>query len=114
VCGNPIVQASAMAQQRGHGIGFIILTEIGPQQAHVAQVAVLPPYQHQAVGRALLNNALSRLPDCGFTAVSLIVSRLNRRALELYKLIGFKPVLSFPVFVRGAQGDFGSRNAWRG
>jgi ribosomal protein S18 acetylase RimI-like enzyme len=98
ICGNPVVKASAMAQQRGQGIGFIILTEIGPQHAHVAQVAVLPSYQHQGIGRLLLNHALSRLADCGFTAVSLIATRLNRRALEMYKLIGFKPALSFPVF----------------
>jgi ribosomal protein S18 acetylase RimI-like enzyme len=111
VCGNPIVAASALAQQRGQSIGFIILTEVGPQHAHVAQVAVLPTYQHEAVGRTLLNHALSVLADCGFMAVSLIVSRLNLRALELYRLIGFRPVLSFPVFVHDAEGDFGSRHA---
>ena len=98
ICGNPVVEASAMAQHRGRRIGFIILTEIGPQHAHVAQVAVLPAYHHQGVGRLLMNHALSRLADGGFTAVSLIVSRLNRRAREIYDLIGFKPALSFPVF----------------
>jgi ribosomal protein S18 acetylase RimI-like enzyme len=98
ICGSPITEASAMAQQRGRGIGFIIVTEIGPRQAHVAEVAVLPAYQHQGIGRLLLGHSLSKLADYGFTTVSLFVSRLNHRALGMYKTIGFKPVLSFPVF----------------
>jgi ribosomal protein S18 acetylase RimI-like enzyme len=98
ICGSPILEASPMALYRGQGVGFVLLTKIGPRQAHVAEVAVLPAYQHQGVGRLLLGHSLSKLADCGFTSVSLFVSRLNRRALEMYNLIGFRPLLSFPVF----------------
>jgi ribosomal protein S18 acetylase RimI-like enzyme len=96
--GIPILEASAMARHRGRGIGFIILTEIAPRQGHLAQVSVLPEYQRQGLGRLLLRYGLSRLVELGFDTLSLIVSRLNRRALKMYQLIGFQSVLSFPVF----------------
>jgi len=99
ICGSPVMEASAMAQQRGSGIGFVIITQIEPSHAHVAEVAVLPAYQRQGVGRLLLNRAMAKMAAREFTAVSLFVTRLNSRALDLYKLIGFKPVFSFPVFV---------------
>jgi ribosomal protein S18 acetylase RimI-like enzyme len=73
-------------------------TEIAPRQGHLAQVAVLPEYQRQGLGRLLLRYGLSRLVELGFDTLSLIVSRLNRRALKMYQLIGFQSVLSFPVF----------------
>jgi GNAT superfamily N-acetyltransferase len=97
-CGNPVVEASAIARHRGRGIGFTIVTEIAHRHAHLAQVAVLPEYQYQGVGRLLLRNGLSKLADQAFDTVSLIVSRRNRRALNMYELIGFKPVSSFPAF----------------
>jgi ribosomal protein S18 acetylase RimI-like enzyme len=97
-CGNPIIEASAIARHRGRGIGFIIVTEIDRRQAHLSQVAVLPEYQYQGVGRLLLRHGLSKLADQAFDTVSLIVSRRNLRALKIYELMGFEPVLSFPVF----------------
>jgi ribosomal protein S18 acetylase RimI-like enzyme len=97
-CGNPVVEASAIARHRGRGIGFNIVTEIAHRQAHLAQVVVLPEYQYQGVGRLLLRHSLSILADQAFDTVSLIVSRRNRRALNMYELMGFEPVLSFPAF----------------
>jgi GNAT superfamily N-acetyltransferase len=96
--GIPILEASAIARHRGRGIGFIILTEIAPGQGHLAQVAVLPEYQRQGLGRLLTGYGLSRLAELGFDTLSLIVSRLNQPALKMYQLIGFQSVLSFPVF----------------
>jgi ribosomal protein S18 acetylase RimI-like enzyme len=96
-CGNPVVEASAMVRHRGHGIGFNIVTQIAHRKAHLAQVAVLPEYQHQGVGRLLLRHSLSKLADQAFDSVSLIVSRQNRRALNMYELMRFERVLSFPA-----------------
>jgi ribosomal protein S18 acetylase RimI-like enzyme len=98
-CGNPVVRASVIGRHRGRAIGFILMTEIHPRHAHLAQIAVLPGYQHQGVGRMLLTHCFSILANQAFDRVSLIVSRLNRRALNMYERTGFEPVLSFPVFV---------------
>jgi ribosomal protein S18 acetylase RimI-like enzyme len=92
------IEASAIARHRGRGIGFIILTEIAARHGHLPQVAVLPEYQRQGLGRLLVSYGLSRLAELGFETLSLIVSRLNRPALKMYQLMGFQSVLSFPVF----------------
>ena len=95
--GIPVLEASAIARHRGRGIGFIILTKIAARQGHLPQVAVLPEYQRQGLGRLLVSYGLSRLAELGFDTLSLIVSRLNP-ALRMYQVMGFRPVLSFPVF----------------
>jgi ribosomal protein S18 acetylase RimI-like enzyme len=96
-CGIVVPEGSAMARQRGRSIGFVVVTEVAPRQGHLVQIAVLPEYQRQGIGRGLLDYSLRRLAECGFETLSLIVSRANDRALKLYQATGFQPVLAFPV-----------------
>jgi ribosomal protein S18 acetylase RimI-like enzyme len=96
-CGVLVPQASAMAGQLGRGLGFVLVTEVAPQQGHLPQIAVLPEYQRQGIGRGLLDYSLQRLAAAGFETLSLIVSRANDRALTLYRDMGFQSVLAFPV-----------------
>ena len=98
-CGPLVTEASALARARGQAIGFVLVTEIAPRQGHLVQVAVLPTYQHQGVGRLLVRHSLARLALLRFDTLSLIVSRANRRALRLYQALGLQAVLAFPVFV---------------
>jgi GNAT superfamily N-acetyltransferase len=93
-----VVEASAMVRHRGRGIGFVVITETARRQAHLVQVAVLPAYQRQGVGRLLLHYSMSRLVALHFDRLSLIVSRANHGALKMYHAMGFASVLSFPVF----------------
>jgi ribosomal protein S18 acetylase RimI-like enzyme len=98
-CGVLVPQASAMAGQGGRGVGFVLVTEVAPQQGHLPQIAVLPEYQRQGIGRRLLDYSLRWLATAGFETLSLIVSRANDRALRLYRDLGFQSVLAFPVGV---------------
>ena len=98
-CGPLVTAASVLARTRGQAIGFIIVTEIAPQQGHLAQVVVLPAYQRQGVGRFLVRHSLAQLAMLRFDTLSLIVSRANHRALRLYQALGLQAVLAFPVFV---------------
>jgi ribosomal protein S18 acetylase RimI-like enzyme len=95
--GQPLAEASAVVRRRGHAVGFIVVTEISPGHAHLAQVAVHPDEQRQGLGRALVAYSLWRLATRRFRTLSLIVSRANRRALALYHGLGFRSVLAFPV-----------------
>jgi ribosomal protein S18 acetylase RimI-like enzyme len=97
-CGNPVLEASAVARQRGLTVGFIVVTEIAPGHAHLAQVAVLPAYQQRGIGRGLVDYGTSRLAAGQFETLSLIVSGGNERALRLYESRGFQAVLAFPAF----------------
>ena len=78
---------------------MLFRSEIAPRQGHLVQVAVLPAYQHQGVGRLLVSHSLARLARLGFDTLSLIVSRTNEPALRLYQALGLQEVLAFPVFV---------------
>jgi ribosomal protein S18 acetylase RimI-like enzyme len=98
-CGPLVAEASVFARYRGQGIGFVVVTEIAPRQGHLAQVAVLPAYQRQGVGRMLVNHCLTQLAARHFDTLSLIVSCANSRALRLYQALGLQEVLAFPVFV---------------
>jgi ribosomal protein S18 acetylase RimI-like enzyme len=96
-CGVLVPQASAMAHHRGRGLGFVVVTEVASRQGHLPQIAVLPEYQGQGIGRGLLGYTLRQLAAGGFETLSLIVSRANHRALKLYQTTGFQSVLAFPV-----------------
>jgi ribosomal protein S18 acetylase RimI-like enzyme len=98
-CGTLVADASALARDRGQGIGFVVVTEVAPRQGHLAQVAVLPEYQGRGIGQSLLEFCVSRLAELRFDTLSLIVSRSNDRALRTYQAIGFQSVLAFPAFV---------------
>jgi GNAT superfamily N-acetyltransferase len=93
-----VAEASALARYQGQLIGFTVITEIAPQQGHLAQIVVLPQYQGQGVGRALLRHSQARLIDLKFPTLSLIVSQANHPALKLYQAMGFRSVLTFSVF----------------
>jgi ribosomal protein S18 acetylase RimI-like enzyme len=96
-CGVPVPLASAMAGHWGRGLGFVLVTEVAPRQGHLPQIAVLPAYQRQGLGRGLLEYSLRRLAEGGFETLSLIVSQANDRALKLYQAMGFESTLTFPV-----------------
>jgi ribosomal protein S18 acetylase RimI-like enzyme len=98
-CGPLVAEVSVFARYRGQGIGFAVVTEISPRQGHLAQVAVLPAYQRQGVGRMLVNYCLTQLAARHFDTLSLLVSRANSRALRLYQALGLQEILTFPVFV---------------
>ena len=98
-CGPLVTEASVFAHSRGQGIGFVVVTEIAPRQGHLAQVAVLPAYQRQGVGRMLVHHCLTQLAARHFDTLSLIVSRENQRAFRLYQAMGLQEILAFPVFV---------------
>ena len=96
--GRFVADASALARHQGQLIGFTVMTEIAPQQGHLAQIVVLPQYQGQGVGQALLRYGQARLIDREFRTLSLIVSQANYPALKLYQAMDFQSVLTFPVF----------------
>ena len=98
-CGPLVTEASVLARDRGQTIGFVMVTEIAPRQGHLVQVAVLPTYQRQGLGRLLVGHSLAQLAMLRFDTLSLIVSRANQPALRLYQALGLQAVLAFPVFV---------------
>jgi ribosomal protein S18 acetylase RimI-like enzyme len=60
--------------------------------------------QGRGLGKLFLQRALTVLARKGFHTVSLMVSGANRKAYALYDSLGFREVLSFPVFNRDSTG----------
>ncbi|MGH9321554.1 MAG: GNAT family N-acetyltransferase [Vicinamibacteria bacterium] len=101
-CGAAIAEASIVVRDEPthRAVGFALVTETAPRQAHLAQLAVAPEFQRRGVGRQLLARTIERLSDLGFGSLSLMVSGGNHRALAVYRAMGFELVIPFPVFSR--------------
>jgi len=101
-CGAAILDASSVARdpRTDRAAGFAVVTETSPRRAHLAQLAVAPDYQGRGLGRRILSRVMERLAEMGYEGLSLMVSRENHRALDLYRSMGFELALAFPVFSR--------------
>ncbi len=101
-CGSAILDASSVARdpRTDRAVAFAVVTETSVRKAHLAQLAVAPDYQGRGLGRRILSRVIGRLSDMGYDGISLMVSRDNHRALDLYRSMGFERVIAFPVFSR--------------
>jgi ribosomal protein S18 acetylase RimI-like enzyme len=101
-CGAAILDASSVARdpRTDRAVAFAVVTETSARKAHLAQLAVAPDYQGRGLGRRILSRVIERLSDMGYDGLSLMVSRDNHRALDLYRSMGFELVIAFPVFSR--------------
>lgn len=61
-------------------------------EAYVANVAVLPQYRGQGIGRALVNHACVLCREMNMSFITLEVRSSNLPAISLYQSIGFKEV----------------------
>jgi ribosomal protein S18 acetylase RimI-like enzyme len=62
---------------------------------YLAQLAVIPPYQHQGVGRKLVEHVVEQLDD----EVSLLVHS-EESAVDFYEMLGFKRYSNVYRFAR--------------
>ncbi len=101
-CGSAILDASSVARdaRTERAVGFAVVTETSPRKAHLAQLAVVPDCQGRGLGRRILTRVIGRLREMGYDGLSLMVSRENHRALDLYRSMGFELTIAFPVFSR--------------
>ena len=93
----------AIDRETGRCCGVAIASRISRTAAHLGQISVLPIYQGEGIGRALVERALEAAKASALARVTLAVTRANERAARLYENCGFRPHLSFPVFFRDPQ-----------
>jgi len=60
-------------------------------EAHITNVAVLPPYRGKGLGLKLLNALMDSAKERGGTCMTLEVREANTEALSLYSRLGFVP-----------------------
>ncbi|MGA2075523.1 MAG: GNAT family N-acetyltransferase [Terriglobia bacterium] len=100
-CGEFMEQVSKVAVHRqSHKLGGVLtVTSVRSDTAHIPQIAVARTLQGCGLGTALLESAFSDLVKAGYQRVSLTVTDLNARALQLYERLGFRTFRNFGAFV---------------
>jgi ribosomal protein S18 acetylase RimI-like enzyme len=101
--GPPIREASPALLLEKEGpeaqlVGFVLALEDNPHRALIADVAVLPTFRGQGLGRALLVRSLRGLIALGFSDVLLWVTEANAAAQRLYRSAGFTALRSGHIF----------------
>jgi ribosomal-protein-alanine N-acetyltransferase len=89
---------ATVVEEEGQIIGYQISTA-GAMGGHLARLAVLPDYQGQGVGTALVVNLLKSFEKQGFVEVTVNTQSNNMGSIKLYKKLGFvEGPDSFPVY----------------
>ena len=82
----------AYQQEKPVGLAVCFLgfsTFAARQLINIHDLAVLPDYRGQGIGRRLLEAVEAKAQELGCCKLTLEVDERNRRALQLYRAIGF-------------------------
>ena len=80
--------ASMVVEDRGRLVAETLVLA-PPGRALIADVAVAPSSQGKGFGRVVLVGTVRALRERGSTAIALVVTEGNRRAVRLYERLGF-------------------------
>jgi ribosomal protein S18 acetylase RimI-like enzyme len=89
---------SAFAFHGNDLAGAVYCTKSG-RKLGIANIAIDPEYQSRGLGKALLGRVVGKMEGKGFRRCELLVSKENKKAIVLYKKIGFKLKRICPIFV---------------
>jgi len=83
-----------------HIIGYELSTA-AQYNAHLARLAVLPEFRHQAIARSLVTEMLADYTRRGIFQVTVNTQNDNQASLHLYKSLGFRPTFEeYPVLYK--------------
>jgi ribosomal protein S18 acetylase RimI-like enzyme len=80
-------------------VGLILCSRVKDDVGHVTQVCLLPEYRRMGIGESLILQTCHSLRSRNFSTLSLTVTEMNDRAVELYKKLGFVEKSAFDAFV---------------
>jgi ribosomal protein S18 acetylase RimI-like enzyme len=90
---------SAIHRPTNSLVGLILCSRVKEDVGHVTQVCLLPEYRGRKIGENLLACCANSLRNRRFNLLSLTVTEMNQRAVELYKQLGFEEKSVFDAFV---------------
>ena len=90
---------SAIHRPTNSLIGLILCSRVKEDVGHVTQVCLLPEYRRRKIGENLLACCANALRNRRFNLLSLTVTEMNARAVELYRQLGFEEKSVFDAFV---------------
>jgi ribosomal protein S18 acetylase RimI-like enzyme len=80
-------------------VGMILTSTVAERVGHTTQVCVLPGYQGHNIGRMLMEHSIEALRRRNYESLSLTVTSINKRAVDLYEHLGFRTVKTFAAGV---------------
>lgn len=103
-CGTFLPEASFLAvteggSSQGQLCGMILTSVVSDRVAHITQLCVAPEMQGRGMGRRLVEQVVEVLRKKRFQGATLSVTVANTRAVELYRSLGFAPLIFFPALV---------------
>ena len=100
-CGQFLPEASFLVRPvtGDRPIAMILTSTVAQGVGHTTQVCVMPGYQGSGIGRQLMEQSIHALKRRGYKSLSLTVTTINKRAVELYEHLGFKLVKTFAAGV---------------
>lgn len=87
-CGVLSPELSRVIALNGRIQAVAIVTTLSSRTVHLAQLAVAPALRRHGVAAGLMAEVAARARRSGYTLLSLIVSRRNQAACELYRRLG--------------------------
>jgi len=80
-------------------IAMILTSTVAEKVGHTTQVCVMPGHQGSGIGRQLMEHSIHALRRRNYDSLSLTVTSVNKRAVELYERLGFRTVKTFAAGV---------------
>jgi ribosomal protein S18 acetylase RimI-like enzyme len=104
-CGQFLPDASFLVRPAtgDRPIAMILTSTVAEGVGHTTQVCVMPGYQGSGIGRQLMEHSIQALRRKNYKSLSLTVTSINKRAVELYEHLGFRLVKTFAAGVWQAQ-----------
>jgi ribosomal protein S18 acetylase RimI-like enzyme len=100
-CGQFFTEASFIVKPAGEErvVGMILTSTVADRVGHTTQVCVVPGYQGHHIGRQLMERSIEALRKRNYDSLSLTVTSVNKRAVELYERLGFHTIKTFAAGV---------------
>jgi ribosomal protein S18 acetylase RimI-like enzyme len=100
-CGVFDVESSFSAIHRPTNglVGLILCSRVRDDVGHVTQVCLLPQYRRQGIGENLIACTANALRGRQCNLLTLTVTEMNTRAVDLYRRLGFVEKRAFDAFV---------------
>ena len=100
-CGQFLSEASFLVRPAtgDQPIGMVLTSTVAEGVGHTTQVCVTPGHQGHGVGRLLMEHSIAALKKRNYGALSLTVTCVNKRAIELYEHLGFRTLKTFAAGV---------------
>ena len=100
-CGQFLPEASFLVRPATGDklVGMVLTSTVLEGVGHTTQICVLPGYQGNHIGRAMMEASIQALQRRRYEWLSLTVTSINTSAVQLYEHLGFKTIKKFSAGV---------------